>query len=532
MAQTISVFRYKTFRMLWVGTFISNLGALIQQVGAAWLMTSLTSSPGMIALVQACVTMPIMLGSFPAGVLADCFDRRRIMLTAQIFMLIVSGLVAALAFLDMITPVSLLLFTFLIGCGTALQFPSWQSTFGELVPREELPAAISINAMGTNLTRSIGPAIGGATVALAGPAAAFALNALSYFSVIHALFRWKSKPDASPLPREAFGTAVRTGLVYCLMSPDKLRAICRGFVFCIAAIGIQALLPALVRNEIAASAFAYGVLLGAFGLGAVTAALLSDHIRRRFGPEAICSTGFLVFSLAVAILAGFPGIWLGMVTLYLAGASWLVVLSLVNISIQISTPKWVLGRMMALYMTGIFGGMTIGSWLWGFVSDQLDVRSALFLSSMTLVAGALLGRRFPLRPAAENIFAAAAPLTQPLAKLEIGHQSGPVLVTVEYLIPRENRSEFLCLIDVQRRAKLAAGAWSWILQHDIEHPETWVESYSFPTWSEYMRQRSRKTTADAEILQRILSLHEGSIPKVKRMIGTTAPLRLRHPPLL
>ena len=243
------LFRNQTFRSLWIAALASNFGGLVQAVGAAWLMTSLTESQNMVALVQGSVALPIMIFSLMAGVFADNFDRRRIMLIAQAFMFGVSVVLTFMAFEGWLSPWLLLAFTFLIGCGTALHNPSWQATMGDIVTREELPSAVSLNSMGFNLMRSVGPAAGGAIVAIAGAAAAFAVNALSYIAIILALLRWKSPARDTHLPREPMGSAFAAGLRYTAMSPNLMRVILRGFWFGLSAIALLALLPVIVRER-------------------------------------------------------------------------------------------------------------------------------------------------------------------------------------------------------------------------------------------------------------------------------------------
>ena len=259
------LFRNQTFRSLWIAALASNFGGLVQAVGAAWLMTSLSESQNMVALVQGSVALPIMIFSLLAGVFADNFDRRRVMLIAQSFMFGVSILLTFMAFEGWLTPWLLLAFTFSIGCGTALHNPSWQATMGDIVSREELPSAVSLNSMGFNLMRSIGPAAGGAIVAIAGAAAAFAVNALSYVAIILALLRWKAPLRDTHLPREPMGSAFSAGLRYVAMSPNLMRVILRGFWFGLSAIALLALLPVVVRETLQATAFVYGIMLGCLG---------------------------------------------------------------------------------------------------------------------------------------------------------------------------------------------------------------------------------------------------------------------------
>ncbi len=325
------LFRNQTFRSLWIAALASNFGGLVQAVGAAWLMTSLSDSQNMVALVQGSVALPIMIFSLLAGVFADNFDRRRVMLIAQSFMFCVSVLLTFMAFEGWLTPWLLLAFTFSIGCGTALHNPSWQATMGDIVTREELPSAVSLNSMGFNLMRSIGPAAGGAIVALAGAAAAFAVNALSYVAIILALLRWKAPVRDLRLPREPMSNAFSAGLRYVAMSPNLMRVILRGFWFGLSAIALLALLPVVVREILQGTAFVYGVMLGCFGMGAVVGALLNARLRARFANELIARGGFTGFAFSCAGLAFSTQPVLSGVALMLAGACWVLSLSMFNV---------------------------------------------------------------------------------------------------------------------------------------------------------------------------------------------------------
>jgi MFS family permease len=518
-ASTLSVFRNQTFRMLWIATLASNFGGLVQSVGAAWMMTTLTSSPGMVALVQASVTLPIMIFSLAAGVFADNFDRRKIMLVAQTFMLLVSLILAGLAYEGLLTPWLLLSFTFLIGCGTALHNPSWQATVGDIVPRDDLSAAVSVNSMGFNMMRSVGPAAGGAIVAVAGAAAAFAVNALSYVAIIAALFYWKSAKAARSLPREPFNGAFAAGLRYVVMSPNLIRVILRGFLFGLAAVAIQALLPLVVRDHLAGGAIVYGILLGCFGLGAVVGALSNAFFRARWRNETITRLAFLGFAASTAILGLSPVVWLSALALLLAGSCWVISLSLFNVTMQLSTPRWVVGRVLALYQTGVFGGMAGGSWIWGSLSNGLGVTAALLCAAAVLVFGILVGLMAPLPDSTELNLDPLNQFEEPPLGLELTQRSGPIMILVDYEIAQADVPAFLALMTQRRRVRIRDGAQQWALLRDLENPDIWSETYHVPTWVEYIRHHERRTNADAEISDRLKALHKSAGPiRVHRMI--------------
>jgi MFS family permease len=515
----LAPFRHDTFRIIWVASLASNFGGLVQAVGAAWMMTSISDSVNMVALVQASTSLPIMLFSLVSGALADNFDRRRIMLIAQCFMLAVSALLTVCTYLGLVTPWLLLLFTFLIGCGTALNNPSWQASVGDMVPRDVLPAAVALNSMGFNITRSVGPAIGGAIVAAAGAAAAFAANTLSYFALLFALIRWRREVTLSTLPRESMGRAISAGLRYVAMSPNIGKVLFRGFVFGLSASAILALLPLVARDLVAGGPLTYGIMLGAFGLGAIGGALLSARLREHLSSEWIVRIAFAGFAVSGVITALSPYGWLTSLALLLSGAGWVLALSLFNTTVQLSTPRWVVGRALSLYQTTTFGGIAAGSWMWGQAAETYGPANALIASAALMVVGAAIGLRLPLPEFQSLNLDPLNRFSEPLLKLDLKPRSGPIVVMIDYDIADDDVPDFLTAMAERRRIRIRDGAGQWGLMRDLENPTVWTETYHVPTWVEYVRHNQRRTQADAEIGDRLLELHRGETPpRVHRMI--------------
>jgi MFS family permease len=515
----LAPFEFQTFRYVWFATLASNLGSLIQGVGAAWMMTSITKSADLVALVQSSTTLPIMLFSLVSGALADNFNRRSVMLVAQCFMLTVSAALALAAYADIMTPWLLLTFTFLIGCGTALHNPSWQAAVGDMVPRTHVPAAVALNSMSFNLTRSVGPAIGGAIVAASGAAAAFAANAFSYLALIVVLFRWKLETPASNLPREPLGLAISAGLRYVAMSPNIEKVLLRGFLFGIAAISTLALLPLVARDIIKGGPLLYGVLLGAYGVGAIGGAFLGGRLRGVLANEWIARIGFIAFAVSATIQAVSTSAWLSCIGLLIAGASWVLTLAMFNVTVQLSTPRWVVGRAMSLYQMATFGGMALGSWIWGLVAESYGPGEALLASAALMLVGAAIGLWIKLpEHAALNL----DPLNrwrEPNLALDLKPRSGPIVISIEYVIREEDLHDFLDAMAERRRIRRRDGARHWSLKRDLENPEIWVETYHTPTWHEYIRHNLRATHSDAVVGDKLRQLHSGTEPpKVRRMI--------------
>lgn len=516
---TLALFKHPVFRALWLATLVSNLGGLIQGVGAGWLMATISPSQDMVALVQASTTLPIMIFSLASGALADNFERRNIMLAAQLFMLVVSVLLAFTTFAGLITPWLLLFFTFLIGCGTALHNPSWQATVGDIVPREDVATAVSLNSMSFNLMRSIGPAIGGIIVAAAGAAVAFAFNAFTYLALIGALFSWKPQPRPQELPREHFGSAVMAGLRYVSMSPNLLKVMFRGFLFGAFAIAVLALLPVVTRDLLGGGAFTFGLLLGCFGLGAIGGALANARVREMLANETIVRFAFAGFAACVGILALSRSTLLDCLVLLPAGACWVLALSLFNVTVQLSTPRWVVGRALALYQTATFGGMALGSWLWGVLSEASGPEVALIVSSLALVGGVIVGFLQPLPPFNDLNLDPLDRFSEPELKIDLRSRSGPIMVMVDYEIAQENVPAFLAAMADRRRIRIRDGARQWALLRDLENPDIWTETYHVPTWVEYIRHNQRRTKADADVTEQLNLLHRGPAkPRVHRMI--------------
>ena len=507
------------FRAVWLSSMASNFGGLIQSVGASWMMTSLASSSQIVALVQASTTLPIMLLSLWAGAIADNLDRRIVMLWAQSFMLLVSVALAACAWAGVLTPVLLLAFTFLIGCGTALNGPAWQASVGDMVPRPSLPAAVALNSMGFNIARSLGPAIGGAIVAAAGAAAAFAVNAVSYIGLIAVLARWRPERVAVPLPREKLGVAMAAGVRYVAMSPNIRVVLVRAALFGFAASALTALMPLVARALVSGGPLTYGILLGAFGAGAVAGALSSGHLRRHLSTERI------VRSASFAVAAGSMGTALShsllmtLPAMMLAGAGWVLALSTFSVTVQMAAPRWVVARAIALYQMAAFGGMAAGSWIFGAVADNHGVAVALGAAAFVQAVGALVGLAYPLPQASDLNLDPLNRWSEPSTAVSIEPRSGPIVITIEYRIAEGDILAFLGTMSERGRIRRRDGARHWTLLRDLGEPDLWIERYSVATWHDYIRHNQRRTHADVENTNRILSFHiPGEPPRVHRMI--------------
>lgn len=511
--------RFGVFRSVWLASSVSNLGSLIQSVGASWMMTTIATEASMVALVQASLTLPVMLLALLAGALADSLDRRKVMMYAQVFLFAVSVGLAVCVWFDAITPWLLLLFTFLIGCGAAFNAPAWQASVGDMVPRAHVASAVTLNSMAFNIARSVGPAIGGAIVAAFGAASAFAVNALSYIPLIVVLKRWHRPVVPQLLPRESLGIAISAGVRYVSMSPAIGTVLVRAFVFGVGASSIMALMPLVARHLVAGGPMTYGLLLGAFGVGAVVAALSNAPLRRSMSTESLVRLACVIFGIAAAVSGFSSSVAVTMLVLLFNGAAWVLALSNFNVAVQLSAPRWVVARALSIYQMFAFAGLAGGSWLWGELAERNGIPQALFGAAIVMGVCAVMGLKWPLAQAEALNLDPLRPWKTPETVVPVEPRTGPVVVTIEYIIREEDTLEFLAAMAERRRIRRRDGARSWMLLRDLGDPQLWFERYGTPTWGDYLRLTSRMTQEDALVPQRLLELHQGpNPPAVRRMI--------------
>lgn len=524
-------FRHRIFLGIWVANLASNFGSLIQGVGASWLMTTLAPSPTMVSLVQASTSLPIMLLSLTAGALADLRDRRRLMLVAQSFMLLVSAVLAVMAYLHWLAPWTLLTFTFLIGCGAALNGPAWQSSVGDQVPRSDLPGAIALNSLGFNLARATGPAIGGVIVATFDASAAFLVNALSYVGLIVVLLRWRRPPAAqSDLAPEALLPAMGAGLRYAALSPRIGRVLVRATVFGICAAAVWSLLPVVARTRLDGGPLTYGLLLGAFGSGAVLGALSSARVRHAVGNERLVAVASIVFGVGTAGAGLSPILPLTILALLAAGACWVLTLSTLNTIVQLASPRWVVGRTMSVYQMATFGGLAAGSWLWGVVATHGGLTFAMSTAGAVLAASSVLGRWLRLPDHDTLDVEPSGAWGTPEVSLPVDHRSGAVVTSILYRVPAERHAAFIEAMHDLRRARRRDGARAWSLVQDMASPDEWEERFASPTWLDHLRLHARVTVADLAIEHRVLALlAEGTRPVVRHLLERHRPGDIREP---
>jgi MFS family permease len=484
--------RNPVYRNLFIASLVSNIGTWMQSVAAQWFLVEKHSSDVIVALVQTASLGPTLLFGLFAGVLADLFDRRRLLIYLQSYAVVVALALAVMTYLGRLNPLSLLLFTLALGCAAALAAPAWQAIQPEVVPREQIPAVSMLGSVSGNAARAIGPAIGGVVVALAGPAAVFALNAVSYAGIIVALLAWKRPKQVAPLEREHFGQAMVTGVLYVSNSPIFRRILLRAALFLFPASALFALLPVAAAHRWHLGAAGYGVALGAIGLGAVVSVVFAARLRQKVSDNLL-----LAVSAATYGLAPFAAAWLPFAAsiplLVLSGMSWLITLTTLNAAAQLSLPRWVRARGLAIYLLIATGAQAVGSYAWGAIATRTGLDSALLGSAVMLGVVALSVVVLPLRPCTGTLSVdVSTAWPTPMVLFEPAPEDGPVLVTVRYEVPDENLHAFVASMGAVRQSRLRTGGHSWRLYHSVGQPDTFLERFTVPSWTEFEHQRTER----------------------------------------
>ena len=458
-----SPLRRPLFRAMWGAAVVTNVGTWINEVGAAWLMTSLAPSPIMIALVQTAATVPVLVLALPAGALADVFDRRKVLLFAQLWMAASALALGLLTVAGLTTAPLLLALTFSLGIGTALTGPAWQASVPELVPREELPAALALNSAAVNAARAVGPALGGVIVAASGPGAAFLVNAASFAVVITVVFRWRREQEPHTLPPERIGSALGLGARYVRHNASLVAVLVRAFAFIVFGGALWALLPLVAREQLRVGAVGYGGLLGALGVGALATTFLLGALRRRLSPDRLVTASTVLYAGVVALTGATGAYALLVPVLFVGGGAWVALLSSFQSGVQLSVPAWIRGRALAAYLMVFFGGQAAGALVWGGVAEAIGIRYTLWITAAGLLAGTALVRRFPLGAIGSlNLDPAHSwPSLDALAVDAAEREDRPVLVSIRYRVEPARAAEFRAAMRALEDARRRGGSVRW-----------------------------------------------------------------------
>ncbi len=499
---------------------VSSLGSWMHDVGAGWLMATLTSDPFMVSLVQAAATLPLFLLTMPAGALADITDRRIYLIGTQIWLIATAGILGVLTLAQMTTTSVLLMFSFSMGMGTSMMMPAFASLTPDLVPKNELAAAITLNSIAFNVTRAAGPALAGLLVAATGPGIVFLFNAASFTAVIIVIYRWKNRQPASHLPNERFVGSMRSGLRYFRQASSLHAIILRGMALFAAMSAPLAFLPLIVRKELQSGPDTYGLLLGCVGIGAVITGLGLARIRQRFSADTIIAVGTTGVVLATALLASVRDVRQLAVIMGLLGASWIAAQSTLQVSAQLSLPRWVRARGLAVFMTTFMGIMALGTVTWGKIAAVTSIQVALLTAATAGAIGILLTLRLRLERYAGADPSPDEPTTVPGLAMPADNQHGSVLINIEYIIDPDDVESFLDAMQELRKVRLRNGSITWGIYQDTSDKTRFVETYLDDSWLAHLRQLYRITRDDRRAMDAALAFHRGtSLPQVTHLIS-------------
>ncbi len=520
----IAPLREPVFRGLWLAWLAANMTMWMNDVAAAWLMTTLTASPALVALVQTASTLPVFLLGLPSGALADIVDRRRYFATTQLWISVNALVLTALSVSGLLTAHLLLLLTFTNGIGLAMRWPVFAAIVPQIVPRAELPAALALNGVAMNLSRVVGPVLAGTLLTAISPAAVFALNTLLAALAFTLVLRWQRPPRTSTLPGERFVGAMRAGLNFARQSP-RLRAILlRTFLFFFQCTALVALLPLVARRLHGGGAGTFTVMLSCLGGGAILAAMQFPRWRERFDRDQFLRAGTLIHGALSGLIVAVPELWVALPAMVLIGMAWISVANTLVVAAQAAMPDWVRARGMSIYQMALMGGTAFGSVVWGQVAGLAGVPQAVLAAALSGVLGLLLARRHSVRGGVDLDYSPAVARSAPEPAYAVAHDEGPVMVTLEYRIDPAQAAAFSEVMQRTRRARLRQGALSWGLFRDVAQPGRYIEYFVDENWVEHQRRLERFTAFDAELRLERLAFHRGDEPPLlTRYVAETPP---------
>jgi predicted MFS family arabinose efflux permease len=486
--------RFTVFRWLWLASLASNVGTWMQTVGAQWFLVHAAHAAILVALVQTADMLPDVLFGIVGGVLADTLDRRRLLMTVQAALVVATSALAVLTITGHMTPALLLLFTFVIGSGSVLTNPAYQSLVPELVPREQIPAAAQLSSINVNLARAIGPALAGILIAAIGVGALFALNAATFLFYGLVVTLWRPSPDIAPQISEPFVSALRAGGRYVRYAPVVRRILLRAALFLVPASALWALLPLIATDRLGLGSGGYGLLLGALGIGAIAGASVLSKVRARLSPNPLVALIGGVFAAALAAVILVRSTIVVVVVLLLAGMAWVGMLATVNTLLQLFLPRWVRARGLSVYQMVLFGAQGLGALLWGVVADSFGLTVTFLVAAGLMAAAAASVRIWPLVDTS-NMDRSAVVRPDPNVDLETDGDSGPVVVRTTYSIPTEQELDFMRAMAHVRASRLRTGATQWGLFRNGERPGEFEEIFVVSSWDEHLRQHRERLTA-------------------------------------
>ena len=498
------------FRLLWFTWFVANTTMWMNDVAAAWLMTSLAPSPLWVALVQTASTLPVFLLGLPSGALADIVDRRRYLLVTQLWLAGTASVLCVVVLLGWMNPALLLVLTFANGIGLAMRWPVFSAVMPEVLPRDQLAQGLALNSVALNASRILGPLAAGALIASAGSVWVFVLNAVLSLVAAFVIFRWRREHKESPLGRERLGSAMRVGVQFVSQSYRMRALVLRIGVFFLHATALLALLPLIARSLPDGGAATFTLLLAAMGTGAILGVLLMPRIRSLTSMQTLVTLGTLLYATGATAAAFAPNLWVAVPAMFACGMAWITVANAVTVAAQMALPDWVRARGMSIYQMTIMGASAAGAALWGQMATLGDIHRAVIIASVSLVGVMLLVQRFTPDRDTEDDLTPSHVLQVP--NIAAPENDGRVQTRVEYLIDPARASEFLVLMEASRSSRLRQGALSWELLHDLSQPQLYVEQIVDESWTEHLRRFDRISASDVHLRDQRLSFHIGEAP--------------------
>lgn len=378
--------RHRDFALFWSGALASNVGTWMQQVTVPFVLFHLTGSAAWIGLAAFLQFFPMMAMNSVGGVLADRFPRKRIIMTTQALQMGVAFTLFALWETGNARPGAIVAMVAVAGVVAGIQVPAWQSFVPQLVPRESLLNAVTLNSAQFNGARAVGPALAGLVLAVWGPGAAFLANGLSFVFVLAALAGVRTQQ--APVTREV-GTVrgeFRDGFRYTRAHPGLTLAVVLAAVAGLLGAPVVQFTPVFARDVFEVGEAAYGLLMASFGAGAVAGAVLlgayGDDVRR----SRLAAGGLFAFAAGAVGLGVAPAYAAGLLALLAMGAAHLVLASALNTSIQIIVREEMRGRVIAIFMMAFTGGFPVGALLQGRVADAVGVEATVAGAGVLLMA--------------------------------------------------------------------------------------------------------------------------------------------------
>ncbi len=514
--------QFPVFRALWSTWLVANICMYTNDVAAAWMMTSLTTSATLIALIQTASNLPVLLLGVPSGALADILNRKHFLVFTQLWLAANATLLFVSSTLGLLDPVFLLILTFINGVGLAMRWPVYAAIIPEIIPRDSLHLALGLNSIAMNASRILGPLIAGLIIASIGTEFVFALNMVLSLGMTWIVIRWKNQNYVSTLPGERFFGAMRLGAQYIRQSKPMRSILLRSFLFYMQSSSLLALLPVIAKDHFQGNANTFTLLLSCLGFGAILVGTQLQYLRAHWNPNQLTTYGIIFLSISSVGVVLAPNLWYAAPAIIVSGMSWFCVGNTLSTASQLSLPNWIRARGMSFYQMSLMGGSAIGAFIWGKVTSSTDVTTSIGISAIFGLIALVLIRKHPVNGHEVEDLTPVCPIERPHPSRDIDPNEGPVMISMEYHINKGHVEQFKKLMAKTRRSRLKQGALSWSLFEDAEHAGKFLEYFVFETWADYLRRFDRFTADDLAMQEERHRFHiDSSPPKVTRRIASS-----------